>query len=100
MQYSPFVPVFNNPLAMVSYNKTIANIASIKSAPAQLESSTLVFAYGLDIFYVRLAPAKAFDLLPSDFNYELLVLLCVTFIAATFISRGLTKRKALAEAWK
>ncbi|KAF1316237.1 Er membrane protein complex subunit, partial [Globisporangium splendens] len=100
MQYSPLISVYNRPFSMITYNQTVANIKVITTAPAELESTTLVFAHGLDHFYVRLAPAKAFDLLPSDFNYEMLILLCIGFIVATVLSRGLARRKALNEAWK
>lgn len=100
MQYSPLVSVYNRPHAMVSYNQTVANIRAISTISAELESTTLVFAHGLDHFYVRLAPANAFDVLPTDFNYEMLILLCIGFVAATVLSRGLARRKALNEAWK
>lgn len=94
------MPVYNNALSMVTYNKTIENLKAITTNAAQLESTTLVFAYGLDLFYVRLAPAKSFDLLPSDFNYEMLILLCIGFVVATVISKNLAQRKVLREAWK
>ena len=38
-----------------------------------MESTALMFAYGLDLFYTRLSPSKTFDLLPDDFPYALLV---------------------------
>jgi ER membrane protein complex subunit 1 len=85
---------------MVTYNQTIANLKSIATTPAELESTTLVFAHGLDYFYIRLAPAKAFDVLPQDFNYELLVLLCLGFLSGTYVLKALTLRKSLNEAWK
>lgn len=85
---------------MVTYNKTIANLHTISTTFAELESTTLVFAYGLDLFYVRFAPAKAFDVLPLDFNYQLLVLLCLGFVGATMMTKTLAQRKALNEAWK
>ena len=100
MQYSPYVPVWTNPLAMVTYNKSIADIRHIVSCPAILESTSLTFAYGLDLFYVRLAPVNAFDVLPSDFNYELLILLCFGFIAVSYVTKKLAERKLLRDAWK
>ncbi|DAZ96461.1 TPA: hypothetical protein N0F65_006507 [Lagenidium giganteum] len=100
MQYSPLVPVYNNPYAMITYNKTVGNLKTISTSPVELESTSLMFAFGLDLFYARLAPAKSFDLLPADFNYEMLVLLCIGFLVATTLSRNLARRKALNEAWK
>ncbi|RMX69679.1 hypothetical protein KXD40_006786 [Peronospora effusa] len=100
MMYSPLLPVYNRPQAMLTYNRTVENLKSISTAAAELESTTLVFAHGLDMFYVRMAPAKAFDLLPSDFNHEMLILLCLAFLVVTFLTKALAQRKALQTAWK
>ncbi|KAG2767656.1 hypothetical protein PC129_g16298 [Phytophthora cactorum] len=100
MMYSPLVPVYNRPQAMLTYNRTVENLKSISTAAAELESTTLVFAHGLDMFYVRMTPAKSFDLLPSDFNHEMLILLCLTFLVVTFGTKALAQRKALQTAWK
>ncbi|GMF19716.1 unnamed protein product [Phytophthora lilii] len=100
MMYSPLVPVYNRPQAMLTYNQTVANLNSISTASAELESTTLVFAHGLDMFYVRMTPAKSFDLLPSDFNHEMLILLCLAFLVATFVTKALARRKALKTAWQ
>ncbi|CAI5747328.1 unnamed protein product [Peronospora destructor] len=100
MMYSPLLPVYSRPQAMLTYNRTVENLKSISTASAELESTTLVFAHGLDMFYVRMAPVKAFDLLPSDFNHEMLILLCVAFLVVTFLTKALAQRKALQTAWK
>ncbi|KAI9907941.1 hypothetical protein PsorP6_003227 [Peronosclerospora sorghi] len=98
--YAPLVPVYNRPQAMVTSNRTVANVHDVRTAPAELESTTLVFASGLDLFYVRLTPAKSFDLLPSNFKHELLLLLCLAFLVATWVTKALAQRKALQLAWQ
>ncbi|TDH71102.1 hypothetical protein CCR75_003513 [Bremia lactucae] len=98
--YSPLLPVYSHPQAMLTYNETIENLKAMSTTPTELESTTLVFAYGLDMFYVRMTPAKSFDLLPSDFNHEMLLLLCFTFLVVTFGTKTLAQRKALQTAWK
>lgn len=99
-QYVPHLPIYNNLMSMVSYNQTISNIEKIITAPAILESTTLAFAHGLDLFYVRVTPAQSFDLLPADFHYELLVLLVCGLLLATLIMRHMVRRKRLYDAWK
>ena len=42
-------------------------------APSSMESTSLLFAHGLDLFYTRLSPSRTFDLLPDDFPFALLV---------------------------
>nr|CCA25944.1 conserved hypothetical protein [Albugo laibachii Nc14] len=98
--YSPILPLFTNPTAFVTYNETIASLEGIKACPVELESTTLVIAWGMDVYYHRLAPSKAFDLLPMEFNRHMLILLCVCFILATVASRHFARRKALLYAWK
>ena len=100
MMYSPIVPVYNRPQAMLTYNQTVENLNAISTTSTELESTTLVFAHGLDMFYVRMTPAKSFDLLPSDFNHEMLILLCLAFLVATYLTKALARRKALQTAWK
>ena len=84
---------------MISYDRSVALLRSITTCPASLESTSLVFAYGLDLYYIRLAPAKSFDLLPSDFKYGLLVLLVVGLSVATLVCRHIVKSKKLYDAW-
>ena len=41
----------------------VANLRGIVTAPTLLESTSLVFAYGVDLFFSRVTPSKDFDLL-------------------------------------
>lgn len=49
------------------------NLRAVASAPAVLESTSLLFCYGSDLFFTRITPAAHFDSLQSDFSYGLLV---------------------------
>jgi ER membrane protein complex subunit 1, C-terminal len=42
--------------------------AAIHVAPAVLESTSLVFVHGLDLFYTRVQPSAGFDLLQVGFR--------------------------------
>lgn len=70
--YHPVVPIIPN--AHLSYNLTIARLSSITSAPAERESTSVVLAWGLDVFCATAAPAKTYDKLNDDFNFALLIL--------------------------
>lgn len=48
--YLPELPV--PPEAMINYNQTVANVKGIYVAPSSLESTGLVFAYGLGILFI------------------------------------------------
>lgn len=43
----------------------------IQKAPSKLESTSLVLAVGLDLFFARVAPSKPFDVLSEEFNHVL-----------------------------
>jgi hypothetical protein len=97
MQYNAHLPLI--PTTIVSYNISIANVHSICTSPSGLESTSLVLAYGLDLFYVRVAPAKSFDLLAADFDHALLILLISGLAIATVVAQQLVARKVLMSRW-
>jgi hypothetical protein len=53
----------SEPLAIISYNQSIANIKGIATASTLLESTSMVFVYGIDLFFTRVTPSQPFDLL-------------------------------------
>lgn len=96
--YAPEIPVVTE--SHINYNQTLYRIKGIYTAPTSLESTCLVFAYGLDLYYTRVAPSKTFDLLKDDFDYYLIVIVLTCLIAATFITKHLAYQKALYQAWR
>uniref|UniRef100_A0A914HS65 ER membrane protein complex subunit 1 n=1 Tax=Globodera rostochiensis TaxID=31243 RepID=A0A914HS65_GLORO len=42
--------------------------AEIRTTPSGLETTSLVFAYGIDLFYTRVTPSGTFDILKDDFD--------------------------------
>ena len=68
--------------------------------PAKLESTTLVFIYGVDLFFTRLAPSKTYDSLTEDFSYALLLTTIVAFLVAITLTWVLSERKDLQEKWR
>lgn len=71
--YAPFLPLM--PRAVITYSKHILNLRRIWATPTKLESTTIVFAAGLDVHSARHTPSGAFDLLADDFRTELLIFL-------------------------
>ncbi len=97
----PYVPelVFP-PEAILNYNQTIRRTRGIVTAPSGLESTSVVFAYGLDIYCTRVTPSKGFDLLKDDFDHYVIASVLVGLTAAAYITRKLSQRKNLKSAWK
>ncbi|KAI3330625.1 hypothetical protein F4824DRAFT_504908 [Ustulina deusta] len=66
VRYVPAVEL--DPRMTVSHARDVLGVRRIIAAPAILESTCLVFAYGVDIFGSRVAPSQAFDILGKGFN--------------------------------
>ena len=71
----PYMPTLGgvNHLTVISHKNAIGRPARVVTAPTTLESTSLVLAFGIDLFVSRVAPAKEFDRLNEDFNFVALV---------------------------
>lgn len=115
LPYIPELPFMQE--NMINYNKTIARIQSIFTAPSGLESTCLVLVAGLgecffllhvykiiiffpDLFVTRVSPSKTFDLLKEDFDYYLIAMVLVALTTASIFVKQLSARKILKQAWK
>lgn len=78
----------------------MGKVNGIISSPTALESTSLIFAYGIDLFFIPVQTAKAYDVLSPGFNYLLLyasvVLVVLTFVATSFLA----SRKAFQDRWR
>jgi outer membrane protein assembly factor BamB len=64
-----YVPVLEfDPRWALNHQREVYGINTITTSPALLESTSLVFAYGLDVFGTRISPSFSFDVLGKDFN--------------------------------
>lgn len=78
----------------------VEGLRGMLSIPARLESTSLVFIYGLDLFYTPTAPSKTYDSLTEEFSYALLLITIVVLVVAIAVTYVLSERKELAEKWK
>ena len=98
MKYSPLLPIV--PLRTPSHVYEVSSVESISSASANVESQSLVIAYGgPDVFFTRLAPSKGFDLLPDDFNRGLLTVVLVGLIVLLNVIQRMNKTKMVTTVW-
>jgi hypothetical protein len=77
----------------------VANVRHILTAPALLESTSLAFAYGLDLFCTRVAPSGTFDVLNETFNKAQLVFTICGLAVAIVVTRPMVRQKRLREKW-
>ena len=72
-EYKYLLPVL--PIECLSYNLPLVNITSITFSPTDMESSIFALGFGTDLFLMRTAPDKTFDLIGDDFNHVMLLLI-------------------------
>jgi hypothetical protein len=96
--YHPELPL--KPVMYINYNRTISNLRRIHVSATGLESTCLVLACGLDLFFTRVTPSKQFDLLAEDFDYTLIAAVVVGLVAGTIALSYLSRRKLLRSLWK
>ncbi|XP_028754727.1 L-gulonolactone oxidase 3 [Neltuma alba] len=84
----------------ITHSLKVEGLRRIITVPAKLESTSLVFAYGVDLFFTRIAPSRTYDSLTEDFNYALLLITIVALVAAIFVTWVLSERKELQDKWR
>jgi hypothetical protein len=65
-RYQPYIEF--DPKMIITHKREVLGVKDVITSPALLESTSLVFAYGVDIFGTRVAPSAAFDILGKGFN--------------------------------
>lgn len=64
-----YAPVLDfDPKWYLNHKREVYGITNILTIPAVIESTSLVFAYGFDIFGTRVSPSFTFDVLGKEFN--------------------------------
>jgi hypothetical protein len=58
-------------------------------SPSDMESTIFTLCFGSDLFMIRNAPDKAFDMITEDFNHVVLVLILVAATAGILFFKSL-----------
>jgi len=97
----PYIPELPIPSeGIINYNQTLSRVKDISVGVSYFESTCLVFITGLDLYYTRVTPSKTFDILKDDFDHLLIIIVLLSLILFSFITKYLASRKTLKAAWK
>lgn len=78
----------------------VLGIDTLTTSPALLESTSLLFAHGLDLFLTRgLAPSGTFDILSDSFNKVQLLLTLAVLSGGIAVAKPAVRQKALKAKW-
>jgi hypothetical protein len=83
-----YTPLINfDPKWHLTHKYEVLGTKEIITSESGIESTSLVFAYGLDIFGTRIAPSFAFDILGKGFNKISMLLTVVgLFVGVLFVA--------------
>ncbi|KAL2801065.1 hypothetical protein BJX66DRAFT_321034 [Aspergillus keveii] len=84
----------------LSHSRQVAGIETVVSAPTLLESTSLVFAFGNDIFATRATPSQAFDILGKGFSKLQLLMTIVALAIGVSILAPMAHKKKIDMLWK
>jgi ER membrane protein complex subunit 1 len=78
----------------------VPRLAAVTCTPAVLESTALMVATGVDVFFNRLSPSRGYDMVPDDFPAALLVFMMGVMVVALWALRTMLTSKALKLKWQ
>jgi hypothetical protein len=89
IRYAPVIDF--DPKWYLNHKREVIGVVDVITSPALIESTSLVFAYGLDVFGTKLSPSFSFDILGRDFNkFQMLAtvaaLAVLTFVVGPLVS--------------
>ncbi|KAF8316331.1 DUF1620-domain-containing protein [Clavulina sp. PMI_390] len=89
----------DDPRRVISRKFDVYGTTDIVTSPALLESTSLVFTHGLDLFFSKTAPSGTFDLLSQSFNKVQLILIIAALGGGIMVTRPIVQRRQLKQQW-
>ncbi|QQP55421.1 CLUMA_CG016197_ isoform A [Caligus rogercresseyi] len=97
----PYIPELHlSPETALNYNRTLLGPKKIITSHTGLESTSVVFLQGIDIYCTQVHPSKGFDLLKDDFDYYVISSVCMGLVIAAYVTKKLAMNKNVKQAWK
>ncbi|GAB1206018.1 hypothetical protein APSETT445_004699 [Aspergillus pseudonomiae] len=97
-KYNPFLEFDGK--WYLSHERDVAGINKVLSAPTLLESTSLIFGFGGDIFGTRATPSQAFDILGKGFSKLQLLMTIVALTIGVIILSPMVRKKQVNQVWK
>lgn len=88
-----------DPKTVVSHELEILGVRRIVTSPAVVESTSLVLAYGVDVYVTRVAPSYVFDILGKGFNKISLIGTVLALSAGVAALGPMVRKKQMNMRW-
>ncbi|KAF2104264.1 DUF1620-domain-containing protein [Rhizodiscina lignyota] len=89
-----------DPKWYLNHQREVLGVKEAITSPSNLESTSLVFAYGLDIFGTRVAPSFTFDVLGKGFNKLQMLATVAALGVGVIVVAPLVRRKQINQRWQ
>ncbi|RPA94002.1 DUF1620-domain-containing protein [Choiromyces venosus 120613-1] len=97
MKYAPALEI--DPRSVINHKQELLGITDIVTTPAQLESTSIIFAYGGDLFGTRVTPSMPFDVLGKGFSkIQLVGTILALGVGVGFVA-PMVRRKQINQRW-
>ncbi|OAQ89760.1 hypothetical protein VFPFJ_06174 [Purpureocillium lilacinum] len=97
MKYAPAMEI--DPRSILSHEYDVVGVRGIVAAPAQVESTSLLAAYGVDVYVTRVAPSGVFDILGQGFDKVTLVGTVLALLGGVMFVAPMVRRKQINMRW-
>ena len=97
-RYHPVLPL--DPKLYLTHSREVVGIKKLISRPTRLESTSLVFGFGHDIFGTRLTPSLAYDVLSPAFNKVQLLMTVVALFVGVVVLAPMARSRQAETRWK
>ncbi|KAF2843076.1 DUF1620-domain-containing protein [Patellaria atrata CBS 101060] len=97
-KYLPYIDF--DPKWYLNHKRELLGIENVITSPSLLESTSLVFAYGIDVFGTRVSPSFSFDILGKGFNKIQMVSTVAALAIGVLFVAPLVKRKQINAQWQ
>ncbi|KAK1779936.1 hypothetical protein QBC45DRAFT_409840 [Copromyces sp. CBS 386.78] len=97
IRYHPAIEI--DPKSVHTHQRDVIGVQKIIAAPAVVESTSLVLAYGIDVFGSRVAPSFLFDILGKGFNKVTLIGTVLAITAGVMVLSPMVRRKQINALW-
>ncbi|KAF2272386.1 DUF1620-domain-containing protein [Westerdykella ornata] len=97
-KYTPFIPL--DPKWVLNHKYELFHIKGVITSASNLESTSLVFAYGGDVFGTRVAPSGVFDRLGKGFNKVQMVGTVAALALGVLVVRPIVGKKGVDALWR
>ncbi|KAH3678219.1 hypothetical protein WICMUC_001648 [Wickerhamomyces mucosus] len=98
LPYDPIITIDDSE-HVISHERELLGIEEIISVPTNIESNSIVCAFGLDIFCTRITPSNEFDRLSSGFDKGKLIISILVLIVLNYILKPIISSRELKNQW-